>query len=336
MRGHADEQEDLARAGDRRPRSGVVRGERRRRQEVARRTAPSTSRAASTTSTRGRATQGGFGNPRTRRGRSSAPWRAASAWAPAPGTSRARTPSTTSRPRTSWPPARGIDVTNAPVYYARLIMAYVAMGRAGTIGTAGSKGVNLLNLLLTYQNTTEGSPTKGAFAPSLPVRSTPRYAAPAWAILAMHNAGVSQSDSRYLMAEELARRAAERHGRRPRRRRLPEQRGRRRVRRRRHRARLPGALRQRPHRLGLGPRRGADVPQDAQKSSGGFPATPGGDTDAEATSAAIQAILAMGEHPEDAALGRRDQHAVSRPSRTSSRPTAPTRPRPGPACGPSP
>ena len=84
-----------------------------------------------------------------------------------------------------------IDVTNAPVYYSRLIMAYVAMDRAGTIGTAGSKGINLLTVLLSYQNTTDGSSNKGAFAPSLPsldaaVRTT------SWAILAMHNAGVSR------------------------------------------------------------------------------------------------------------------------------------------------
>ena len=37
-----------------------------------------------------------------------------------------------------------IQVTNAPVYYARLIMSFVAMDKASAIGTAGSKGVNLL------------------------------------------------------------------------------------------------------------------------------------------------------------------------------------------------
>jgi hypothetical protein len=194
----------------------------------------------------------------------------------------------------------GIDVTNAPVYYARLIMAYVAMGRAGTIGTAGSKGVNLLNLLLTYQNTTEGSPTKGAFAPSLPsvdaaVRTT------SWAILAMQNAGVSQSDSRYLMAEEWL--AAQQNvldggpadGGFP----SSEVGGASDV--------IDTALAYQA--LSVSDPTGSDWDPVAartflkasQKSSGGFPATPGGDTDAEATSAAIQAILAMGEHPEDAA-----------------------------------
>jgi hypothetical protein len=191
----------------------------------------------------------------------------------------------------------GIDVTNAPVYYSRLIMAYVAMDKAGSIGTAGSKGVNLLNILLTYQNTTDGSSNKGAFAPSLPsidaaVRTT------SWAILAMHNAGVSRTDSRYLLAEAWL--AAQQND-------------------------LPGA----GANFGGFPSSERGAPsdaldtalafqalevssdgtdwsatdartylKDAQRSSGGFSSTSTGGADAEATSAGIQAILAMGEHPE--------------------------------------
>jgi hypothetical protein len=193
----------------------------------------------------------------------------------------------------------GIDVSNAPVYYSRVIMAYVAMGKSGSIGTAGSKGVNLLNLLLSYQNTVDGSPNKGAFAPSLPsidaaVRTT------SWAILAMHNAGVSRTDSRYLMAEAWL--AAQQND-------------------------VPGN----GSSFGGFPSSELGDPSDAldtslayqalevssngtdwsavdarnylqaeQRSNGGFSSTSNGSSDAEATAAGIQAILAMGEHPEDA------------------------------------
>jgi hypothetical protein len=192
----------------------------------------------------------------------------------------------------------GIDVTNAPVYYSRLILAYVAMDKAGSIGTAGSKGVNLLNILLSYQNTTDGS-NKGAFAPSLPsidaaVRTT------SWAILAMNNAGVSRTDSRYLMAEAWL--AAQQND-------------------------IPGS----GSNFGGFPSselgdpsdaldtslayqalmvssNGADWSaadartylQSAQRANGGFSATANGNSDAEASSAGIQAILAMGEQPESA------------------------------------
>jgi hypothetical protein len=187
-----------------------------------------------------------------------------------------------------------IDVTNAPVYYARLIMAYVSMDRTGAIGTAGSRGVNLLNLLLSYQNTVDGSPAKGAFAPSLPslgaaVRST------SWAILAMHNAGVSSSDSRYKMAEAWL--AAQQNdqaggdGGFP----SAEQGG--------ASDALDTALAYQALKVSSS---GSDWQPDqalaflksSQRSSGGFPAAPGGATDAEATSAAIQAIVASGGNPE--------------------------------------
>ena len=106
-----------------------------------------------------------------------------------------------------------LDVANAPVYYSRLIMAYVAMDRAGTIGTAGSKGVNLLTVLLTYQNTADGSPNKGAFAPSLPSHRRRGAHHQPGRILAMHNAGVSRSDARYLLAVAWLADAAERRSR---------------------------------------------------------------------------------------------------------------------------
>jgi hypothetical protein len=188
----------------------------------------------------------------------------------------------------------GIDVTNAPVYYSRLIMAYIAMDKAGSIGTAGSKGVNLLNILLSYQNTTDGSSSKGAFAPSLPsidtaVRTT------SWAILAMHNAGVSRTDPRYLMAEAwLARQQNDEPGGDggfP----NSEQGG--------ASDALDTALAYQALEVSSG---GSDWSPDvarsflksAQRSGGGFAATASGNADAEGTSAGIQAIVAMGEDPD--------------------------------------
>jgi hypothetical protein len=191
----------------------------------------------------------------------------------------------------------GTSVTNAPVYYSRLIMAYVAMDRASSIGTAGSKGINLLNILLSYQDTTESSAGRGAFAPSLPslaaaVRTT------SWAILAMHNAGVSRSDSRYQLAEAWL--AAQQND-------------------------TAGGDGGFPADVRGGTSDALDTAlayqalmvssaggdwnaalarsflTGAQRSGGGFPSVAGGSTDAEATAAAIQAILAMGEQPQDPA-----------------------------------
>ena len=189
-----------------------------------------------------------------------------------------------------------IQVTNAPVYYSRLIMSFVAMDKASAIGTAGSKGINLLTYLLKYQDITDGSSSEGAFAPALPsldsaVRTT------AWAILAMHNAGVSRTDSRYLLAESWL--AAQQND-------------------------EPGAdggfssNEQGSASDGLDtalayqalivssdgtdwePDLARSFLRSAQRANGGFSSTATGNTDAEATSAGIQAILAMGEQPESA------------------------------------
>ncbi len=125
-----------------------------------------------------RATPAGSAIRRTRRWPSWAPSPAASAWATAPGTVKGKNPFDYLQSTDLVAGSTGIDVTNAPVYYSRLIMAYVAMDKAGSIGTAGSKGVNLLNILLTYQNTTDGSSNKGPSPrPSRP--SKPRCAPPA-------------------------------------------------------------------------------------------------------------------------------------------------------------
>ena len=186
------------------------------------------------------------------------------------------------------------QVTNAPVYYSRLIMAYVAMDRGSSIGTAGSRSINLLTTLLAYQSTADG-PSNGAFAPALPsldsaVRTT------AWAILALHNAGVSRTDSHYLLAESWL--AAQQND-------------------------TPGgdggwssnelggpsdaldtamayqALLVSSDGTDWSPDLARSFLKSAQRASGGFSSTATGDMDAEATSAGVQAIVAMGERPED-------------------------------------
>ena len=191
----------------------------------------------------------------------------------------------------------GFQVSNAPVYYSRLIMSYVAMDRSSAIGTAGSKGINLLTVLFSYQSTADGA-NKGAFAPALPsldsaVRTT------AWAILAMHNAGVSRTDPKYLLAESWL--AAQQND------------------------DLGGDGGWSSNEIG-GSSDALDTAlayqaltvsspddtdwdadlartflDDAQRANGGFSSTATGGTDAEATAAGVQAILAMGEHPEDTA-----------------------------------
>lgn len=189
------------------------------------------------------------------------------------------------------------DVSNAPIYYARLIMSYVAMDRAGTVGTAGSRGVNLLAILLTYQDTSDSSASKGAFSP-VPPSTVAAVRTTSWAILAMHNLGVSPTDNRFRMAGTWL--AAQQNttgtgaggfaggaegG---------------------ESTALDTALAYQALKVGAS---GAAWDPDAarsfldrsQRTDGGFPAAPGGRTDAEATSAGIQAILAAGERPEDPA-----------------------------------
>jgi hypothetical protein len=186
------------------------------------------------------------------------------------------------------------DVSNAAVYYSRLIMAYVAMDKAGTVGTAGSKGVNLLTLLLTYQDITDGSTSKGAFSP-VPPSTVSAVRTTSWAILAMSNLGVSQTDNRVMMAEAWlaaqqntmdggdggfptsARGAASTA--------LDT-------------ALAYQALSVSSNGMDWNPGAARTFLKNSQRADGGFPVEPGGGTEAEATSAAIQAILAMGELPE--------------------------------------
>ena len=60
--------------------------------------------------------------------------------------------------------ATGFDVDNAPVYYARAIMAYVAVDRPDRVYIAGTPRIDLLAQLYGYQDLTDASPTKGSQA----------------------------------------------------------------------------------------------------------------------------------------------------------------------------
>ena len=189
------------------------------------------------------------------------------------------------------------DVSNAPIYYARLIMSYVAMDRAGTVGTAGSKGVNLLTVLLTYQDATDSSASKGAFSP-VPPSTVSAVRTTSWAILSMRNLGISPTDTRFRAAATWLAAQQNTAG-----------------------AGAGGfatdaqggdsttldtalayqALTVSSDASNWDPVAARTFLKQSQNGGGGFPVYPGDKTDAEATSAGIQAILAMGEGPEDPA-----------------------------------
>ena len=213
--------------------------------------------------------------------------------------------------------ATSATVDNAPVYYARMIMAYVAVDRRDRVFVAGTPHVDLLAKLYTYQDMTDGSSTRGSFSPSSSTRNFDAVHTTSWAVLAMYNFGLS-TEERFLLAETwLASSRASRTAGSPRR---PA------------RARTASTRRSPSRRSASGPAAcrwdaaaARQFLKDNQNADGGFPVSPGGRTDAEATSAAIQAILALGEHPDDAVLERSASTRRSTPSASSSRPTARTR-----------
>ena len=97
--------------------------------------------------------------------------------------------------------ATGPDVDNAPVYYARAIMSYVAADRAERVFVAGTPRIDLLAKLYGYQDLVEGSPTKGSFSPSTSSRTFQAVHTTAWAILAMQALGEDEKD-RFALAEQ--------------------------------------------------------------------------------------------------------------------------------------
>ena len=67
--------------------------------------------------------------------------------------------------------ATGPDVDNAPVYYARAIMSYVAADRAERVFVAGTPRIDLLAKLYGYQDLVDDSLAKGSFSPSTSSRT---------------------------------------------------------------------------------------------------------------------------------------------------------------------
>jgi len=192
--------------------------------------------------------------------------------------------------------ATGSDVDNAPVYYARAIMSYVAADRAERVFVAGTPRIDLLTKLYGYQDMVDGSLTKGSFSPSVSTRTFQAVHTTVWAILAMQAIGENGKD-RFALAEQwLATQQLADGG-------FPAQ---------------PGdysncedtAMAIQALVLAAdGAVDPAIIPaarqylKTNQRADGGFPYKPQTGTtgtDAWATSAAIQAILAMGEKPDSA------------------------------------
>jgi hypothetical protein len=187
--------------------------------------------------------------------------------------------------------ATGAAVDNAPVYYARMIMAYVAMGQRERVFIAGTPHVDLLAKLYTYQDMTEGSPTKGSFSPSSSTRTFDAVHTTSWAVLSMYNFNVTTGDRFTLAATWLATQQLAGGG-------FAAEAGK-------SADCLNTALAIQALTVGPGglswdAAAARQFLKDHQNADGGFPHSPGGRTNAEATAAAIQAILALGEHPDDA------------------------------------
>lgn len=190
--------------------------------------------------------------------------------------------------------ATGPDVANAPVYYARAIMSYVAVDRAERVFVAGTPRIDLLAKLYGYQDLVDGSPTKGSFSPSTSSRTFQAVHTTAWAILAMQ-ALRENGTGRFKLAEQwLATQQRADGG-------FPAQSG------------DPSNCEDTAvaiQALVLAAHGSLDPTvimvarqylKTNQRADGGFPYKPGSGTDAWATAAAIQAILAMGEKPDSAA-----------------------------------
>ena len=189
--------------------------------------------------------------------------------------------------------ATGPDVDNAPVYYARAIMSYVAAGRAERVFVAGTPHIDLLAKLYGFQDLVDGSPTKGSFSPATSSRTFQAVHTTAWAILAMQAIGENGKD-RFALAEQwLATQQRADGG-------FPAQPG------------DPSNCEDTAvviQALTLAADSALDpaiIPaarqflQTSQRADGGFPYKPGTGTDASATAAAVQAILAMREEPDSA------------------------------------
>ncbi len=186
--------------------------------------------------------------------------------------------------------ATSAAVDNAPVYYARMILAYVAVGRRERVFVAGTPQVDLLAKLYAYQDMTDGSPTRGSFSPSSSTRGFDAVHTTSWAVLAMYNFNATDGERYRLARTWLATQQRAGGG-------FPAEPG-----------KSPDcldtalaiqALTARADGLTWDPAAARQFLRDHQNADGGFPRSAGGRTNAEATAAAIQAILALGERPDD-------------------------------------
>jgi hypothetical protein len=190
--------------------------------------------------------------------------------------------------------ATGYDEDNAAEYYARTILAYVAAGQKVRVFVAGQPRVDLLAKLYGHQDDTEG-PTKGSFSPSASSRDFQSIRTTAWAILAMHTVGEDRKarfkdavtwlsgqqrpDGGFAISSngDAASNAQDT-------------------------AMTVQALSLAPAEAGVDPailRSARAYLKSQQRGDGGFPAKAGGETDAQATAAAIQAIVSLGERQGD-------------------------------------
>jgi hypothetical protein len=184
---------------------------------------------------------------------------------------------------------------NSPVYYSLMVLGYVAGGREDLAYAAGTPPVDLLARLETYQDRTDGSPTYGSYSPSPSNPENKAVRTTSWALLAMNALGISEGNVRVAPAVQWLQDQARADGGFP-----TEPGGSSTV--------VDTALAVQALRAG-GVSASAGVIQQAldylqsvQLASGGFPDADLSDTrlDGEATSAAIQAILAAGEDPSSA------------------------------------
>ena len=75
---------------------------------------------------------------------------------------------------------------NAPLYYAQVIMAYLAAGHEGYVYDAGTTHIDLLAKLQSYQDTTSATgngSSYGSFSPSSSNRKYQAVRTTCWAIL---------------------------------------------------------------------------------------------------------------------------------------------------------
>ena len=181
---------------------------------------------------------------------------------------------------------------SAPVYYSRLIMAYVAARQTNQVAAAGSRSINLLTELKKYQDMSDTSGNKGAFS-SLPGTANAAVHTTAWAVLAMYALEDDPtSDANYRAARTWLSSQQNADG---------------------GFANAPGqasnvvdtslaiqALIPGTGQSDWSSSRAETFLQDHQNGDAGFSfSSPTGSTQTDATAAAIQAIQALGQEPKD-------------------------------------